>query len=115
MSVPGVIAIVVAPVVAQLSVLLEPDLMLAGLAVKDVTVGAEPVPGTVEVGSGLLVEPPQLAKPIHVSKTRAPAQSASPEELRAELTPPPGQEVGEPKRNPSVATTFIVTAHLRWL
>jgi len=42
-SVPGVTAILVAPVVTQLSVLLEPDEMLAGLAVKDVTVGAEPV------------------------------------------------------------------------
>ena len=115
MSVPGVIAIVVAPVVAQLSVLLEPDLMLAGLAVKDVTVGAESLPGTVEVESGLLVEPPQLAKPMHVSRTRAPAHCASPDESHAELTPPPGQEIGERKRNPSSATTFIVIAHLRWL
>ena len=36
---PGVMAMLVAPVAAQLSVLLEPELMLAGLAVKDVIVG----------------------------------------------------------------------------
>ena len=113
-SVPGVIATVVAPVVAQLSVLLEPESMFAGLAVKDVTVGAEPVAGTVEVESGLLVEPPQLATPIHASRTRATAQRANPEELRAELAPP-GQEVGKLKRTPSIATTFIVIAHSRWL
>jgi hypothetical protein len=40
MKVPGVIAILVAPVVAQLSVLLEPELILVGLAVKALIVGA---------------------------------------------------------------------------
>jgi hypothetical protein len=39
LNVPGVMAIVVAPVVAQLSVLLEPEGMLAGLAVKELIVG----------------------------------------------------------------------------
>jgi hypothetical protein len=38
-NVPGVIAILVAPVVAQLIMLLEPDVMLAGLAVKELMVG----------------------------------------------------------------------------
>jgi hypothetical protein len=38
-NVPGVMAILVAPVVAQLSVLLEPELMLVGLAVKELMVG----------------------------------------------------------------------------
>jgi hypothetical protein len=42
-NVPGVMAMLAAPAVAQLSVLLAPDLMLAGTAVNDVTVGAEPV------------------------------------------------------------------------
>jgi flagellar biosynthesis protein FliR len=36
---PGVMAMVVAPVVTQLSVLLAPDEMLAGLAVKELMVG----------------------------------------------------------------------------
>jgi hypothetical protein len=43
-NVPGEIEILDAPVVDQLSVLLLPDFMLAGLAVKEVIVGAEPVP-----------------------------------------------------------------------
>jgi hypothetical protein len=38
-NVPGVMAILAAPVVAQLSVLLEPEAMLAGLAVKELMVG----------------------------------------------------------------------------
>jgi len=38
-NVPGVMAILVAPVVVQLSVLLEPEVMLAGLAVKELIVG----------------------------------------------------------------------------
>jgi hypothetical protein len=38
-KVPGVMAMLVAPVVAQLSELLEPEAMLAGFAVKDVMVG----------------------------------------------------------------------------
>ena len=38
-KVPGVIAILVAPVVTQLSVLLEPELMLVGLAVNELIVG----------------------------------------------------------------------------
>ena len=38
-KVPGVIAILVAPVVTQLSVLLEPELMLVGLAVNELIFG----------------------------------------------------------------------------
>ena len=38
-NVPGVMAILVAPVVAQLSVLLEPELILVGLAVKELITG----------------------------------------------------------------------------
>jgi hypothetical protein len=38
-NVPGVMAIVVAPLVAQLSLLLEPETTLAGLAVKELIVG----------------------------------------------------------------------------
>jgi hypothetical protein len=38
-NVPGVMAILVAPVVAQLSVLLEPEVILAGLAEKESIVG----------------------------------------------------------------------------
>ena len=38
-NVPGVMAMLVAPVVAQLSVLLEPEVTLVGLAVKELTTG----------------------------------------------------------------------------
>ena len=38
-NVPGVMARLVAPVVAQLSVLLEPEVMLVGLAVKELIFG----------------------------------------------------------------------------
>ena len=38
-NVPGVMAMLAAPVVAQLSMLLEPELMLTGLAVKELMVG----------------------------------------------------------------------------
>jgi hypothetical protein len=113
-SVPGVIAMLVAPIVAQVSVLLDPDLMLAGLAAKDVTVGAEPVTGMVVVGSGLLDEPPHPVRPVHARRTRATAQRASPPGLRAKLAPSPAEKVRESKRHPSIATTFIVIARLRW-
>ena len=48
MNVPGVIARLVAPLVAQLSVLLEPEVMLVGLAVKELIVGF-PLAATVTV------------------------------------------------------------------
>jgi len=38
-NVPGVMAMLVAPLVAQLNVLLEPEAMLVGLAVKELIVG----------------------------------------------------------------------------
>ena len=43
-NVPGVMAILVAPAVAQLSVLLVPEFMLVGVAVKEVIAGPESVP-----------------------------------------------------------------------
>ena len=49
-KVPGVMAILAAPVTIQLSVLLVPEVMLVGFAVKEAMVGAEPftVGGVVE-------------------------------------------------------------------
>ena len=47
-NVPGVIAILVAPLVAQLNVLLDPEVILEGLAVKELIVGF-PVVFTVTV------------------------------------------------------------------
>jgi hypothetical protein len=59
-NVPGVIAIVVAPAVIQLSVLLEPDLMLVGLAVKELMVGFEPVVAVTVTVAVAVVEPEAL-------------------------------------------------------
>jgi hypothetical protein len=41
-NVPGVMAILVAPLVAQLSVLLEPEWIVAGLAAKELIAGTLP-------------------------------------------------------------------------
>ena len=103
-SVPGVTAMLVAPVVTQLSVLAEPEFIPAGFAANDLIAGADPVGGLVTVASGLLVEPPQPVTPIHASRARITAQWASPAELRVELTARLTREGGESKRNPSVAT-----------
>ena len=48
-NVPGVIAIVVAPFVDQLKLLLEPELMLVGLAENELIVGLPPAAFTVTV------------------------------------------------------------------
>ena len=48
-NVPGVIAMLVAPVVTQLSVLLDPEVMLVGLAVKEEITGKLPAALTVTV------------------------------------------------------------------
>ncbi|MGA3008897.1 MAG: hypothetical protein ABSD72_01420 [Terracidiphilus sp.] len=48
-NVPGVMAMLVAPLVVQLSVLLEPELILVGLAVKELIVGLLPALFTVMV------------------------------------------------------------------
>ena len=73
---PGVMAIVVAPLVAQFSVLLAPEFMLAGFAVKDLIVGAEPLPGD---GFDELMAL-QLVSSKPASRTKARAQSFRPGE-----------------------------------
>jgi hypothetical protein len=57
-NVPGVMAILVAPLVTQLNMLLEPDAMMAGLAVKELMMGFPAVP-TVTVSVDV-VEPALL-------------------------------------------------------
>lgn len=63
-NVPGVMARPVAPVVAQLSVLLVPEFTLVGFAVKEVIAGMEPFP---EDEFDEVVEP-QLASPAQVHR-----------------------------------------------
>jgi hypothetical protein len=65
---PGEIYIFVAPVVAQLSVLLAPGLMLAGFAANDVMAAGLTVP---EAEPAWL---PQPARPLRASRKTAPAQ-----------------------------------------
>jgi hypothetical protein len=78
-KVPGVMEMLVAPDVAQLSVLLVPELMLVGLAVKELIVGAEFFPdGELdEVGEE------QLDRPAHRNIVRTSAQRSRREELRS--------------------------------
>jgi hypothetical protein len=66
-NVPGVMARLVAPAATQLSVLLELEVILAGLAVKEVIVGMEPF----SVGE---LEEPQPVSPTQANRMRASAQ-----------------------------------------
>ena len=77
-NVPGVIAIEVAPLVAQLSVLLVPGFTLVGFALNDVIVGAEPpfpdVPDE--------VVPAQLVSPRHAHRISTRIQTFGADKLR---------------------------------
>ena len=68
-NVPGVIAILVAPAAAQLSVLLAPELMLVGFAAKELIVGPEPFPD--ELFDELV---PQLSNPTQTTTIRSTPQ-----------------------------------------
>jgi hypothetical protein len=63
---PGVMFRLDAPLVAQLRVALEPALILAGFAPKEVMTGAD---WLAEAGGSALPEPPQLVKPGHSSNS----------------------------------------------
>jgi len=69
-NVPGVMAILVAPVAAQLRVLAVPEFMLVGFAVKEVMVGAEPVSEVDFDG----VDKPQPASAAQANRMRRRAQ-----------------------------------------
>jgi hypothetical protein len=81
-NVPGVMEMFVAPVAAQVRALLAPAFMLAGLAVNEVMVGADPLPGPVPdpvpeddpdvVPAVQPIKP--LQKPIQTNKVRASAE-----------------------------------------
>jgi hypothetical protein len=74
-NVPGVMLILVAPLVAQLRVLLAPELIAVGLAENDATVGAEPFPDDE-------FETPQLASPrMNRRRTKAGRHGARREKL----------------------------------
>jgi hypothetical protein len=110
----GEIEIVAAPLVAQLSELLEPAFMLVGFAVKDVIEGVVPVPAVF----GELVAPPQLVRQTPASRMRISAQRSGPEErCRREPTLLLIKGLRECKRNPviAIAHTRLVITPLSWL
>jgi hypothetical protein len=74
-NVPGVIAILVAPVVAQLSVLLEPEFMVVGFAAKEVMVGVEVAVGW-EPFPGDELDEPHFTRPTLANRTRTSAPFA---------------------------------------
>lgn len=65
-NVPGVMAILVAPAVAQLSVLLAPELTLVGFAEKEVIVGMEPF----LEADGDEPDEPQFTRPTQANRIR---------------------------------------------
>jgi hypothetical protein len=67
-KVPGAMAMLVAPVTDQVKVLLAPELMVAALAVKEVIVGADPVP--VVEPDGIVDPQPMQASGIQTSAQR---------------------------------------------
>jgi hypothetical protein len=76
-NVPGVMAIVAAPLVVQLSMLLEPEFMLSGTATNELIVGAEPFPGGI-IGEIVELQPPSMAQ---TNRMKTCALRSSPKDL----------------------------------
>ena len=109
-NVPGVMATLVASAAAQLSVLLAPELILAGSAVKDVIVGTEPFSG----GALDEVVDPQPASPTQANRMRTSEQRSSPGkwspgELRV-LQGESVESVRNAKQTQSIAHAFLAVA-----
>jgi hypothetical protein len=93
-NVPGVMAILVAPAVAQLSVLLAPEFMPVGLAAKELIVGSERIAGDE-------FEEPQSTSPRQAKRMRINAQRFDREELSSrQLNLFRPNELVESMRNP---------------
>jgi hypothetical protein len=108
-NVPGVMAILVAPVAVQLSVLLAPEFMLVGFAVKEVIAGLEPLPDEPLDE----VDAPQPASPAQANSIRTSEQRASPEALNfGEMRLFPRNEFVESMRKPqqSQSIAYAVAA-----
>jgi hypothetical protein len=75
---PGVMAMLVAPVATQFSVLLVPEFTLVGFAVKEVIIGAAPVP----VGALDEVIEPQPASAAQANRMSASRPTSSPADRR---------------------------------
>jgi hypothetical protein len=107
-NVPGAMAILVAPVVSQLSVLLVPEFMLVGAAVKEVIAGAESVP---ENESDCIAEL-QPASPTQANRISTIAQGSNPEARSSPrvLIPILQNEPAESMRSPWVVVDDIILA-----
>jgi hypothetical protein len=101
-NVPGVIAMLVAPFVAQVNVLLTPEFMLVGLAVNEVTVGADAVPEPpVPVPVPECETVPQLVNATHANRMDITARKAMAEPLRRrEKSPLWEKELAQRKQIP---------------
>jgi hypothetical protein len=101
---PGEIAIVVAPLVVQFSVLLVPVVTLVGLAAKDVIEGAVPVP----VGFDVVEALPQPDKPTYASKiSPSRAQKSRRERLGRALKLLPRKELERHTVNPPLPLILV--------
>ena len=96
---PGESFTVVAPVAAQLSLLLEPELMLVGLARKELMVGAEPLP--VEGDEPTDAQP---AKPMQTAAAKSRAKTGRSPRQSCVI---PVNELGESMGSSSVAIDEI--------
>lgn len=110
-NVPGAMAILVAPVAAQLSVLLVPEFMLVGFAVNEATVGADPF--SEDVLDGFVVLQP--GSPAQAIRIRTSKQISSPDESRSgEARRFPQNEVVESmrdtKQTQSIARAVVAVA-----
>jgi hypothetical protein len=110
-NVPGVMAILVVPAAAQLSVLLAPEFMLVGSAVKELIVGAESFP---DAALDEVIEP-QAARPAQATRTRASEQRStseelSPRELRLFLQTGLVRSMHNPQETQFIAHAVVVVA-----
>jgi hypothetical protein len=104
-NVPGVMEMLAAPLVDQLSVLLEPEFMLSGRAVNELIVGAEPFPGGI-IGEIEVLHP---ASKVQANRTRTCALRSNPKNLiSGELGLLPQEELAEEIRLPFNSLLAIV-------
>jgi hypothetical protein len=107
---PGVMAILVAPLVSQLSVLPAPEFMFVGAAVKEVIAGAEPAPPDPEDEFDWIGEV-QPASPAQANSISTIAQGLSPEARSPLVLSPILQtEPAEPMRPSWVVIDDVILA-----
>jgi hypothetical protein len=109
-KVPGVMATLAAPAVAQFNVLLAPELMLVGFAPKDVICGREPFPPFAGVDN---VAPVHPARAAHTIRAKAVAKQSSRKGMSS-LNPTlfPRNELRESMLNFSTLPSKLFYGHL---